>query len=125
MIVKIIGTIEGENDIKNKFSGVVNVVGTFINEMAVQDTVLHIIFNPGPTIELSAKKIALIPKGKEHRKLSGTIDKCGKQNRIEGVIAENGIFITVFGDGGKPEYGLWNPGDTEEIDPQWSCIGKK
>lgn len=125
MTTKIAGEIEDKNSFKNKFLGVISAQGIFINEMAVLGTVLCVIFNPGPTIEMIAKNAVFIPRGKELRRFSGMIDKNGKQGKIEGLIAANGIFITIYGDDGNPEYTLWNPGDTEEIDPCWSCTPKK
>ena len=117
MTARIDGTIEAEGGIANIILGLINVVGIFINEIAPDGKLLHVIFNPGPTIEFTqVNNAARIPQGEAYRNFSGTIKKNGTINKIEGVIAQNGIFMTVSDNSGNPEYALWNPGETEEID---------
>lgn len=122
MTARIDGTIEVKEGTVNIILGLINVVGIFINEILPDGKLVHVIFNPGPTIEFTqVNKAALIPRGEVYRNFLGTIDKSGKLNKVEGVIAQNGIFVTVFDDNGSPEYVLWNPGETEEIDWRLYC----
>ncbi len=119
MFVKIMGNISVKNNFKNSILGVISRDGIFITEMAVWGIILKVIFNPGGTTKISKEEANEISKGKELREFTGVISIDGKEKKIKGVIAENGILISVFytDNDKKLEYVLWNPGITEEIEP--------
>ncbi len=121
-MVRIInGKIIGEDKIENNFIGVINTVGMFTSVTTEERLLLYILFNPGPTIKISVENANVIPKGKTLKKLIGFLTENEEKREIEGKISENGIFITVFGEGRSPEYILFNPDITEVIDPCWFC----